>query len=202
MNNRKTGNILISFGLIVILCATTLTIYNLREDYMANITAQNTMAALIDTVSSAESDITDDLLIPEIFTDPLKEMPVQTIDGMDYVGFIEIPKLNVYLPVAAESNDSNLKIAPCRFYGTTYHNNFVIGAHNYRSHFGYLYKLTYDDTVKFTDMDGITTEYFVADIETLEADQGTVLCSGEWPLSLYTCTFSGEKRLVLRCEKV
>lgn len=201
MNNKKTGNFFISFGLFIILCAGVLTAYNLKEDYMADIAAQNTVTAIIDTVSLSETEETSGLLVPEELIDPLKKMPEEIVDGVAYIGFIEIPRLNIYLPVASESSQAKLKLAPCRLYGTTYHNNLVIGAHNYRSHFGYLYTLSFGDYIYFTDMSGITTEYIVSDVEMLLPTQGDLLCSGDWPLSLYTCNFSGDKRLTIRCDK-
>ena len=41
-------------------------------------------------------------------------MPTVTIDGYDYIGYVEAPVLGLKLPVMAEWDYDRLKIAPCR----------------------------------------------------------------------------------------
>ena len=54
----------------------------------------------------------------------------------------------------------------------------------------------------FTDMDGNVFSYQVADIEILQPGDVEELCSGEWPLTLYTCTIGGRTRITVRCELI
>ncbi len=134
--------------------------------------------------------------------DALRPMPEVDIDGVGYIGYLSIPELALELPVIGENSEENLEIAPCRFYGTAYQKNFVIGGHRYRRHFRKLSTLGYGDTVRFKDMDGNEFTYEVTELEVLDPSQAEYLCSGDWDLSLYTCTPGGLSRVVLRCLRV
>lgn len=121
------------------------------------------------------------------------------IDGVAYIGYVEIPALELKLPVISESSEDLLDIAPCRYFGTVYQKNFVIGGHRYRRHFRKLYTLEYGDSVIFTDVTGQSYHYQVAELETIEPYESRYLCSGDWDLSLFTCTTGGASRVVVRC---
>ena len=45
------------------------------------------------------------------------------------------------MPVLIDWSYAKLKKAPCHYYGTYYEKDFVIAAHNYKSHFGRLSEL-------------------------------------------------------------
>ena len=126
-------------------------------------------------------------------------MPTQTIDGIDYIGVLEIPSLNLELPVISQWSYPNLRIAPCRYSGSAYSGGLVIAAHNYDSHFGRLKTLQTDDEVIFTDIDGNTFTYKVAVMEILEPLATEEMKSEEWDLSLFTCTIGGRSRVTVRC---
>ena len=128
-------------------------------------------------------------------------MPEKEVDGISYVGVIRIPTLELELPVIAETTSAYLQIAPCRYTGSAYLDNLVIGAHNYSTHFGRIKDLNYGDSITFTDTDGNVFSYIIADMEILKPYQVEDLCDGKWPLSLYTCTLGGRTRVTIRCEK-
>ena len=73
------------------------------------------------------------------------EMPVTLVDGYDCIGVLSIPVLELELPVLNDWSYEKLKTAPCCYYGTYYDPDFVIAAHNYRSHFGKLSELQAED---------------------------------------------------------
>jgi sortase A len=131
-----------------------------------------------------------------------RPMPEIQVDGISYVGYLSIPALNLELPVISESTEQNLEIAPCRFFGTVYQKDFVIGGHRYRRHFRKLSTLGYGERLSFTDVEGNVYIYEVAECEVLEPNQAEYLCSGDWDLSLFTCTPGGMTRVVLRCLRV
>ena len=97
--------------------------------------------------------------------------------------------------------NTKLQKAPCRYSGSAYTDDLVLGAHNYDAHFGRLKKLSYGDAVRVTDLDGNVFSYQVADIEILQPDQLEDLLGGGWPLTLYTCTPGGQSRVTIRCER-
>ena len=138
--------------------------------------------------------------IPDYQRNPHMDMPEQILDGTAYIGTLEIPVLELDLPVASETTGENLQKAPCRYSGSPYTENLVLGAHNYDGHFGRLKKLSYGDEIRVTDLDGNAFTYRVADIEILQPEQLEDLLGGGWPLTLYTCTPGGQSRVTVRCE--
>ena len=130
------------------------------------------------------------------------DMPTQEIDGQNYIGTLQIEALELSLPVISEWSYSRLQIAPCRYAGSVYMDNMVIAAHNYTSHFGRLKELSQGDAVTFTDIDGNIFRYRVTEIETLQPYSVKEMTSGDWDLTLFTCTIGGRTRVTVRCERV
>ena len=128
-------------------------------------------------------------------------MPVVTLDGYDYVGYVEIPMLELKLPVMADWDYTRLKVAPCRQFGSSRTDDLVIAAHNYESHFGHLKDLSVGSTVTFTDMAGIVNPYCVEKIETLNPDDVDAVQNSGYDLVLYTCTRGGRTRVTVFCNR-
>ena len=97
---------------------------------------------------------------------------------------------------------SRLKVAPCRYAGSLYRGDMIIAAHNYKRHFGLLKTVPPGETVIFTDVDGRVFSYAVADMEILPGTAVAEMESGEWDLTLFTCTKGGRTRITLRCNVV
>ena len=126
-------------------------------------------------------------------------MPETLIGGKAYIGTLEIPKLDLRLPVMSDWDYPSLKIAPCRYYGSAYSGDLVISAHNYESHFGLLKQLMPGDTVRFTDVNGNLFAYSVANQELLQLDQVEAMRESGYELTLFTCTVGGASRVTVRC---
>ena len=139
-------------------------------------------------------------VIPDYVLSPNMEMPAETINGIDFIGVLRIPALE--LPIISEWNYPNLKSAPCRYSGSAYLNNLIICAHNYRSHFGKLKNLCEGDIATFTDMDGNVFTYKMVERETLLPKSIDAMESGDWNLTLFTCTVGGQSRVTIRFELV
>lgn len=97
---------------------------------------------------------------------------------------------------------ANLKSAPCRYRGSTYLDTLILCGHNYRSHFGKLKKLREGDEVSFTDMDGNVFLYEVALAETMMPTAIEEMESGDWALTMFTCTIGGASRVTVRCDRM
>ncbi len=207
MKNSK-GTSFIVTGLVLIVGAAILSSYNLYDAKRAEKAAQVAVSEMNEFLSEKWEEVEDYTkyeaveFIPDYVLYPEMEMPVQNISGNKYIGVIEIPALNVSLPVMSEMNNSNLKIAPCRYEGTAYLDGFVIGAHNYKSHFSNLKLLQNGDTVIFHDNAGNTFNYMVLFIENLQPAQVEEMKTDEWALTLFTCTPGGQYRVTVRCEKI
>lgn len=215
-NSRKRkGFLWIALGLLLIAAALFLTSYNLYDALRAEQSARRIISQLdeyLDSEAAEESSTgsaeeqepaaLDELTeIPDYVLCPNMEMPVETIDGVDLVGVLRIPALELELPVINEWSYSNLKTAPCRYSGSAYLNNLIICGHNYSAHFGNLKNLSEGDLATFTDMDGNVFTYKVVERETLLPTSVEALESGDWDLTLFTCTVGGQSRAVIRFER-
>ena len=207
----KGGKFCTAVGVLLLSAALLLTAYNLWSDARANAIAGEVLERLVpdmeenaDTSPSAPiyDEGSEDVYIPDYILNPAMAMPEEQIDGQTYIGVLEVPALSLTLPVISEWSYPRLKIAPCRYTGSVYMDNMVIAAHNYQSHFGKLGRLSPDDDVTFTDVDGNVFAYKVVEIETLSPHAMEEMTTGDWDLTLFTCTIGGQSRVTVRCERI
>lgn len=211
---RKTGTILILLGLTLILAAGALTGYNLWDENRA---AENSAKALNQLISRIPETIPPTQTSPDVLTlevpatevvypdyvlNPNMEMPVQQIDGYDYIGVLSIPSVDIELPIIDAWSYNGATVAPCRYSGSAYLDDMVIAAHNHRAHFGpLLNNIRLDDPVTFTDVDGNVFEYRVVEFQVVEPTQIDEMITGDWDLTLFTCSPGMQTRMAVRCEK-
>lgn len=213
MKRKNLSTLLILMGIALLFGASALVGANLLEDCSA---AEHTEAALEslqeiapEAVRHAEAPAeqaaaprTQETELPDYVENPEIEMPVAQVDAYSYIGVLSIPAIEVTLPVISQCNDENLRYAPCCYAGSVYLDDLVIAGHNYRAHFGSLGALRIGDSVQFTDMEGNVFSYEVAEIETLPETAVEEMTAGEWPLTLFTCTLSLNKRIAIRCDRI
>lgn len=192
---NKRGNIFTIIGLLLIAAALCLTGYNIYSDFRAKKSSDEAAKQLQELTPPPEETAPDYLLNPE------KEMPVENLEGIDYIGVLEIPALGLKLPIISRWSYSYLKVAPCRYSGSAYLDNLVIAAHNYSSHFGSLKKLSPGDEITFTDVEGNAFRYQVAVLETLDPTAIEEMTAGDYALTLFTCTKDAKSRTTVRCER-
>ena len=144
----------------------------------------------------------DEIEYPDYIVNPNVSMPVKIVDGQRYIGILSIPSLDLKLSVLKYWSYDLLKISPCCFQGSAYLDNFIICAHNYNTHFGHINELSIGDSVSFTDMDGNQFDYKVIEIEIVDPNAIRYMTTGDWDLTLFTCTLGGVSRVTVRCEKV
>ena len=202
---KKAGIAMIAMGAVLILSALLLLRHNLQEDASAGQEAENLMAQMQSilerqTLPSTQPTQPGETTEPTQPLDP--EMPVTYINGYGYIGYLEIPNLDLKLPVMADWDYDRLQIAPCRQFGSSRTDDLVIAAHNYDSHFGKFKDLAPGHYLTFTDMDGIVTTYRVEKNETLQPDAVDAVQNSDYDLVLYTCTKGGKTRIVLFCNRI
>ena len=217
----KKGSGLIILGLALIVGAFGLTFWNMYDENRAQASTDGIMEQLQDQIpdyhpaepyvpretqnhnkpdlSDPAARLPEEQEIPDYQLDPQREMVVKVINGRPYIGVLSIPLLGLELPVIQEWNYPDLRIAPCRYVGSVYTGDLVIAAHNYIAHFGNLKHLQPGAPITFTDMEGNKFHYEVAVLETLEPTAVDEMTSGEWDLSLFTCTIGGKMRVTVRC---
>ncbi len=194
---RTVGVTLFVIGVLMIGASLLLVLWNETEGRRAEKAAEAVLPFLEDEIEK-RSDEDSDILPPDPAFD---EMTVVGIDGCGYIGYLLIPALDLELPVMSEWDYSRLRVAPCRYYGSVNTDDLVIAAHNYTQHFGMLKNLSAGDEVYFIDMDGITYDYTVGSIETLNPTDVKQMVESEWDLTLYTCTYGGRQRVTVRCKR-
>ncbi len=121
-------------------------------------------------------------------------------DGRDYYGILEIPELEMSIPVLAGYSEADLKTMPCVYYGCRENNDLVISGHNYNTQFGEINHVNGTITAKLTQLDGSVSYYVSTGMESLNPDQVDEMVSGDWDMTLFTCSFSGDKRVAVRFE--
>lgn len=195
---RKKGTFCIALGLLLIAAALALTAYNLWDADRADQAAQ----AVVVQMRSLIPDEPGHAISDEY---PDREMPAIEIDGYRYIGLLEVPALDLTLPVMEEWDYGRLKIAPCRYAGSVYQNNMVIAGHNYARHFSPLKWLPIGSEINFIDVEGQVYHYEIGWLETLQPDQTEDMVAKEetadWDLTLFTCTTGGGSRCTIRCVK-
>lgn len=210
----KKGILSIIIGLLLITAALSLTGYNFWNNHRAGVEAEKVLNILAPEIASdpipkegrktkeGRQMSEGDIEYPDYVLNPNMDMPVKFIDGGYYIGKLNLPAINIELPVCENWDYSNLNIAPCRYAGSVYLDNIVICAHNFDNHFGQIKNLSYGDAVIFTDMDGNVFEYEVMEVDILQPDAVEEMKTGDWDLTLFTCTVGGSSRVTVRCEKI
>ena len=211
MGRRNAGVLLMILGGALMAAALALALYNGWDEFRARAAAEGVVVRLEEAVprqapspaedsAAAESGVEAPVQTPPRYVEfPEMEMPRIDIDGHACLGVLELPALELSLPVLAQCTDSELKYAPCRYAGSVYQDDMVIAGHNYTSHFGRLRSLRQGDSVYFTDADGNRFAYTVSDLETLAPDDVADMTAGDWDLTLFTCTYGNRQRLAVRC---
>ena len=177
---RKTGIILMIAGIVLILAALSLFLWNQWKDKQAGAFSENALLQVVDKIQARD--------------------PEGLIDGYSYIGYLSIPALGLELPVMSDWSYSRMELSPCRYSGSTKTNDLVIAAHNYIRHFGPIKNLSIGDQVYFTDMEGAVFSYQVEELDTLSPTAVEEMTAGEYDLTLFTCTYGGQSRVTVRCD--
>lgn len=134
--------------------------------------------------------------------DTATEIQKVEIQGEEYIGLLEIPSLELSLPVGEELTDQALRLSVCRYSGSYLDDDMIIGGHNYRCHFGPLSRIKAGDSLYFTDIGGVRYEYQVAGVEQIPGNEAQRLPWDQPGLTLFTCDYTGNERLVVRCLRI
>lgn len=210
MKKRRNykGVFSIVLGLLLIVGAFALAIYNIKTDTTAGELADTRLEELQTVIetnartkqASENTGYARQELSPE--PTPIPEMPTEEIKGDKYIGMLEIPSAEMSLPILAEWNFKKLNTAPCLYLGSYFSDNMVIAAHNYQHHFRPLQHIETGTDVYFITVDGVVYHYIVESVETLYKNEGAKLREGDWDLTLFTCWPGGGSRCVVRCYRV
>lgn len=187
-------------GTALVLAALSLFLWNRQEDWQAGKAAENVLPQIIKEIRQPDAvSETEEPSWPDPYDPAMTEVE---IDGYAYIGYLSIPAIELELPVMSEWDYPRLKVAPCRYTGSTKTGDLVIAGHNYTRFFGPLSRLSEGDQVIFTDMDGEIWVYEVAAMEVLAPTDIEDMTTSGYDLTLFTCTYSTTSRIAVRCDRV
>ena len=199
---RKLGISLMALGLALLAASVGLLSFNRREADRAEAASMELLPAVSDAIAAQMAQKTETTLQLPIFAEPTDpQMKAVEVDGYLCVGYVSIPRLELNLPVQASCTDENLKVSPCQYSGTTMEDDLVLAGHNYRRHFGPIRRLKSGDDVVFVDMEGNVIHYQVTAVDAVPPTAVEEVTSGQFDLALVTCTYGGETRLVVYCDR-
>lgn len=194
---------MITIGCCFILAAAALMLYNRGESAQAGEEADALSAQMLKMLESSEQSAdsrnVDDPALGLLEVEDTEEIATMQVGEYAVCGVISIPSIAVELAVIDGWSYPKLKVSANRFYGTP-DKQMMIMAHNYDRHFGRLNKLAPGDKVQFTDTQGVVHRYEVSATTLLATSQLKEIVAGEdWDLTLFTCTYGGANRVVVRC---
>lgn len=205
---RKKSSFLTALGILLLLAALGLTAYNVMDSLRAGAEAGAIMEEIArrmpETISAAPAPRLDETDLT---------MPVFEIDGYNYVGIVEIPSLNISLPVMDTWDDERLKISACLYWGNYKTDDMVICAHNYAQFFAPIRGIGMGEEVRFISAEGTAYRYSVTNRETLGPSMVEEMITNtrpssngtevrDWDLTLFTCFPGGRTRCAVRCVRI
>lgn len=194
---NKRGYIFMFLGVLLVIGAAVLSFYNYYDDRRAGEETSEVYDQLYDLIEENMQQADSSKGNAPVLTEDMK---TETVNGREYIGVISIPAMNVELPVQSSLNDEKLRYSPCRYKGSIPEGSFIIAAHNYKTHFGRLGTLSAGDEVIFTDVDGHSYHYTVMETYYLNSSSVDEMeASGNWDLTLFTCTYGNRQRITVRC---
>lgn len=137
--------------------------------------------------------------------EPSEETVVECLfpqDGREYYGIIRIEELDIELPVLSNYSDADMKTTPCVYSGSLTLGDLVIVGHNYSTQFGKLLGIEEGTEISFTAQDGSVSVYQVIGTEELKPSDVKKMVTGAWDMTLFTCTYVGDKRFAVRCVEI
>ena len=166
------------------------------------------------TIEKVNSKIYENQLnnnIEEQSTKDAKTVEKETIEtefkGYKVSSKIYIPKINLETYVLEQYSTQALLTSVTKFYGANPNQfgNFCVAGHNYgpANMFQNLKKLNINDEIYLTDIEGNKVKYIIYDTYTVLPNDTKCLSqktNGEIELTLITCTFNSEKRIIIKAR--
>lgn len=136
-----------------------------------------------------------------------KEDIQEEYKGYEVIARLEIPKIEVNTPVLANYSKQALYECVTKFWGGEPNQigNFCIAGHNYgpENMFQKIKNLNINDEIYLTDINRNKMKYTIYDIYTVLPNDTKCLSqrtNGEIELTLITCTFDSEKRIIIKAR--
>lgn len=155
--SKKISLLLTVTGILLIILSSGLVFFSVHSQK----TAVKENNRLVSVLYSLMPEVTDGVIDDRVN----KDMPLLQVDGMDFAGIIEVPTYNRTLPIFANWDKSRVSSFPCRYSGSIYNGNLIIGGSDNSGQFDFMKQITVSDTVFITDVTGARFTYQVTDIK-------------------------------------
>ena len=146
--------------------------------------------------------------ISTLYSSNKKNNEIQSSAENSIFGIIEIPKINIYYPVFSYLSEENLKVSPCKLYGTNLNENtnICIAGHNYNNDmfFSNIDKLQNGDEIYIYNNNGFKYIYIVfGKYEVKENDLSPIYNynKNEKTLTLITCNNLNNNRIIIKAKQ-
>ena len=125
-------------------------------------------------------------------------MAALSVDGLDFVGILELPRYGSILPVCG--NWGRVFQYPCRFGGSIYDGSLQIGATTQAGQYSFYREISVGDTVMFTDMEGNRYAFQVAAMRYEKHIDQATLQHQDATLTLFVKNIYSFEYLIIFCE--
>ena len=125
-------------------------------------------------------------------------MSTLSIDGIDFVGLLEIPRYGSVLPVCADWGTPGKY--PCQFYGSIYDRTMQIGGTSQKGQYDFYREISVGDAVCFTDMEGNCYAYAVTDVRYEKSADQTALQKKDASLTLFIKNIYALEYIIIFCD--
>lgn len=125
-------------------------------------------------------------------------MPALSVDGIDFVGLLEMPRYGSVLPVCADGGA--LAKYPCQFYGSIYDRTMQIRATSQKGQYDFYREISVGDAVYFTDMEGNRFAYSVTDVRYEKSIDQAALQQKDAALTLFIKNVYAFEYILVFCD--
>ena len=189
-------------GIVLIISAFSLVMYNINESLNAGIKSRNMVSMITEYIDNSYASISSDYYPEEYYNSKMtgdSNYQYFSEDGLSFAGILNIPELKINLPVCSDFSMKNLSNYPCIYSGNISDENIIIAAHKYDTHFGSIKLLDAGDRVMLRTLSGRNIIYEVFSVDIIPGNKPDEMSAGDWDLTLFTCTRSGTDRIAVRC---
>ena len=162
----------------------------------------------LETSENFSKKIINNYNISTLYSSNEKNKKTENLSENSIFGIIEIPKINIYYPVFSFLSEENLKVSPCKLYGTNLNENtnICIAGHNYNNDmfFSNIDKLQNGDEIYIYNNNGFKYIYKVFEkYEVKENDLSPIYNynKNKKTLTLITCNNLNNNRIIIKAKQ-
>ena len=125
-------------------------------------------------------------------------MPVVSLDGVDFIGILEMPRYGSSLPVCGDWGQTFRY--PCSFSGSIYNGSLQVGMTSQKGQYDFYREISVGDTIYFTDMEGSRFVFTVTDLCYEKHADPAALTSKESALTLFIKNIYAFEYILVFCN--